>query len=80
MKNSRVVEESYYVQAIHLNGRDAASGLRGKRAMDGAAPELGQDDPLREKRNSDAVSCTDPAPAPALEFAAKPSTAVSPDR
>ena len=59
--------------------------MRGKRAMDGAAPELGQDDPLRGKRNPDAVSYPDTAPAPAsasasapaFDFDAKPNTAVA---
>lgn len=37
--------------------------------MDGAAPELGQDDPLREKRNPDVVSCLDTVLALALALA-----------
>ena len=34
----------------HIIGRDAVRWFRGKRARDGAAPESGQEDPLREER------------------------------
>ena len=34
----------------HINDRDTVRWFRGKRARDGAAPESGQEDPLREER------------------------------
>ena len=54
--NAFALKATRYRLESNINDQQAACGCRGKRARDGAAPESGQEDPLREKRHQRAGS------------------------